>query len=227
MRAAQHDTLQGVKDLSRLTLSAISMVVLSFSNEALANLYVTAGAYYSKAENASDQSGPGSSIGIGYELNPNWSIEFGYDQLIDEDGAKPYLIDYPKTINLGFDDPYQNKGLILSALGKTQIDSTSTLFYRAGLMQSDIRQSVYSQGQQVCKGKPSDQRSYLFVDAQGATFQSATGCEYKQKSTDFMFGLGLQSDFSKQWFGRIEALHLVADKGESITAAKISIGYKF
>lgn len=213
--------------MSKLALSALTAVALSFSTGTLANIYVTTGAYYSKADNASDQTGPGTAIAIGYEINPMWSIEFGYDNLIDEEGSKPNLINYPQTTALDFEDSYHSKGWTLSALGKTQVAPSTTLFYRAGLMQADVRQNVYSQGSQVCKGQPDQQLTYLYVDPDGKTFQSATGCEYKQNSTDLVFGLGLQNDFSENWFGRIEAVHVFADKGEAITAAKLSIGYRF
>lgn len=213
--------------MSKLTLSALTAVALGFSTQALADVYVTTGAYYSKADNASDQTGPGTSIGLGYEINPMWSIEFGYDNFIDEDGTKPYLVNYPQTTTLDFEDPYSHKGWVLSALGKTALNDSSTLFYRAGVMQSDVRQTVYSQGQEACKGQPDDETGYSFVDAEGNTFQRATGCDYKQKSTDLIFGLGIQTNFSENWFGRMEAVHVFADKGEAITAAKLSVGYKF
>lgn len=214
--------------MSRLTLSALTVLALSFSTAALANnIYITTGAFYSKADNASKQTGSGTSIGLGYEINPVWSIELGYDNLIDEDGAEPKLINYPQTTALDFEDSYHNKGWTLSALGKTPLGSSSTLLYRAGVMRSDVRQNIYRQGEQSCKGEPVNTVGYSYIDADGNTFQSAIGCSYEQKSTDLIVGLGVQTDFTDNWFGRVEALHVFANKGEAITAAKLSIGYKF
>lgn len=38
---------------------------------------------------------------------------------------------------------------------------------------------------------------------------------------------GVKTNVKDNWFGRIEANHFFANKGEAISAAKLSIGYKF
>ncbi|WP_306521098.1 outer membrane beta-barrel protein [Rheinheimera sp.] len=210
-----------------LAISVLLSAAFTFSAHSSADIYLTSGIYYSKVAKPINRQGSGSSLGIGYQLNNSWNFEFSYDQLIDKKVIHPYTVSNSSAAEIGWDNGYQNKGFTLSALGKTAINPAATLFYRAGIAYNDIDSMSYSQGQSTCNQTAYIQADFRLINNQGTVLQRATGCAYKDKSTDLLFGLGVEGNFSDHWFGRIEAIQYFADKGENITTAKLSIGYRF
>lgn len=212
--------------MSKITLSLVFSAAVVYSTAVQADIYVNTGAYFSKVDQPIDQQGVGSSLGIGYELNNSWSFELSYDKLIDKSATSPSLLKDESPYPLDFQSSYQSKGVILSALGKAAINHSSSLFYRIGVMYSDLDYSRFYAGEADCSKGAKNIEYYQFINA-GKLVQQATACYYADKSTELLLGLGLETNFSDNWFGRIEANHFFANKGEAISAAKLSIGYKF
>ncbi len=213
--------------MSRITLSLLMSSVFVYSAASQANFYINTGAYYSKVEKPIDQQGLGGSIGIGYELNKSWSAELSYDNLIDETGKKPYSLNQKDPVSLDWGNAYQHKGFTLSALGKTEINPAATLFYRIGVISSDIDYTHYTLGKTDCGTAAYNTINQSFTSTDGKSVQHTTACSYEDTSTDLVLGLGVETDFTKELFGRIEVVHFFANKGEAITAAKLSVAYKF
>lgn len=213
--------------MAKITSSLLFATAVVYSSVCHAGFYVNTGVYFSKAEKPIDQQGTGSSLGIGYQVNDSWSAEFSYDNLIDETGKKPYATNQKDPLQINWDNAYQNKGFILSALGKTAINPAATLFYRIGVMSSDVDFTKYSLGENDCGTAAYQSSNQSFPSINGKSVQHTTACSYKDQSTDFLLGLGVETKLTDNWFGRIEANHFFANKGEAITAAKISIGYRF
>lgn len=204
-------------------LVALVSTALFVSTEANADFYLTTGLYYSKVEKPIDRHGSGNSVGLGYQLNDSWDIELSYDQLIDKNFRSPGVVSGQLELVNG----YKHQGVTLSALGKAEINPSTTLFYRAGVSQSDIDYMSFTSGDTSCHSDAYWIINFRQLNEQNAVVQRATGCGYKEKSTDLLFGLGVETEFTAQWFGRIEAIQYFADKGEHITTAKLSIGYRF
>lgn len=213
--------------MKRMTKVILLGAALFVSAQAGASLYLTTGFNYSKVAKTIDRHGAGSSLGLGYRLNDSWNIEFGYDRLIDKKIGLPHVVALTSPVQLDWSNAYQHKGFTVAALGKTAINQTTTLFYRAGISQSDIDYLSYRLGQVACDEQSYLQTNFLAKDSQGNELQRATGCAYRDTSTDLLFGLGLEADFTERWFGRIEAIQYFADKGENISTARLSIGYRF
>jgi opacity protein-like surface antigen len=212
--------------LSKVILSLVLSTAVVYSTAGHADVYVNTGAYFSKAAKPVDQQGAGTGLGIGYELNKSWSVELSYDKLIDKSASRPTVLKDASPYPLDWENSYQSKGLILSALGKTAINPSASLFYRIGVMYSDLDYSRFSAGKVDCAKGVKNIEYYEFINA-GKLVQQATGCYYADKSTELLLGLGVETNFNDNWFGRIEANHFFANKGEAITAAKLSVGYKF
>jgi opacity protein-like surface antigen len=94
-------------------------------------------------------------------------------------------------------------------------------------MSSDVDFTKYSLGKNDCGTAAYQSSNQSFPSIDGKSVQHTTACSYKDQSTDFLLGLGVEAKLTDNWFGRIEANHFFANKGEAITAAKFSIGYKF
>lgn len=213
--------------MSKITISLLLSTAVVYSAASHASIYVNAGGYFSTVSKPVEQQGDGSSFGIGYELNSSWSVELSYDNLIDEAGSSPTLLKSESPYPLDWENSYQSEGWTISALGKAAINPSASLFYRIGLINNEFDYSVYTQGNNSCEKEATGTEIYKFTDAKNKLLQEATGCRYIDKSTQLLFGLGVEGDFSKSWFGRIEAIHFFAKKGEPITAAKLSVGYRF
>jgi hypothetical protein len=213
--------------LSKIAISLLLSTAVVYSTASQANIYVNAGGYFSTVSKPVKQQGDGSSIGIGYVINSSWSAELSYDNLIDEAGSSPALLKKESPYPLDWENGYQSKGWTISALGKAAINPSASLFYRIGLIYNDFDYSIYTQGNNSCEKEASGTEIYKFVDEKNKLLQQATGCRYIDTSTQLLFGLGVEGDFSQNWFGRIEAIHFFAKKGEPITAAKLSVGYRF
>lgn len=205
------------------TLVALLSTVLLISTETHADLYLTTGLYYSKVAKPIDRHGSGSSVGIGYQLNDSWDIELSYDQLIDKNFRTPTEVSGQLELVNG----YQHQGVTLSAIGKAEINASTTLFYRAGVSHNDIDYMSFTSGDTSCHPDAYWIINFRQLNEQNAVVHRATGCGYQDKSTDVLFGLGVESEFTEHWFGRIEAIGYFANKGENITTAKLSIGYRF
>lgn len=205
------------------TLVVLLGTALFVSTQANANLYLTTGLYYSKVAKPIDRHGTGNSVGIGYQLNDSWDIELSWDQLIDKNFSIPEVVSGQLELVNG----YQHQGITLSALGKAAINPVTTLFYRAGVSQSDADYMSFTPGDNSCDTDAYWSINYRVVDEKNTVLQRATGCGYQEKSTDLLFGLGVETKFTEHWFGRIEAIQYFANKGENVTTAKLSIGYRF
>ena len=112
--------------MQKHTSVALLLLCATIAGNATADTYLTVGGYYSKVDKPVDRSGSGGQIGFGYKLTDQWSLEVGYDQLINQGPQWPNFANINNPDNAGgivFKSGHKSAGLSLSILGKTASQS--------------------------------------------------------------------------------------------------------
>jgi len=203
--------------------SLICLCTVSTSS-ALAETYLTVGGYYSKVDKPIDRSGSGGLFGIGYSLSDQWSLEFGYDQLLNKKPRWPHFADHSNQILS--ESRFKSTGLTLSVLGKTTINDANTLFYRVGAIRHQSDALVFRQAPQTCGTDESLIHSSHFI-VNDVVVGNVSGCLSANTNIGLIYGLGLDHQFNQQWFSRIELVGVADPDTKSIHALKLAVGYRF
>jgi opacity protein-like surface antigen len=209
--------------MQKQTLAALLLLCAASSGIAVADTYLTVGGYYSKVEKPVDRSGGGGQIGIGYALTEQWSLEVGYDQLINKDPQWP-TNGYNNS--LVFESGHKSAGLSLSVLGKTALDDSNTLFYRIGAINNKSESWVFHRGNKECAAAESPTHTTLF-SINSVVIDTVRGCTSSNTNIGLIYGLGIDHQFNQQWFSRVEVVGLSDPDTESMYALKLAVGYRF
>jgi len=215
--------------MQKQTLAALLLLCAATSGIAVADTYLTVGGYYSKVEKPVDRSGGGGQIGIGYTLTDQWSLEVGYDQLINKGPQWPGFANINTPNNGGgivFKSGHKSAGLSVSLLGKTALDDASTLFYRVGAINNKSESRVFQHGSAACTGQTQDTFTYDFI-SNNVRVGTVRACGYSSTNTALLYGLGIDHQFNQQWFSRVEVVGLSDPDTESLYALKLAVGYHF
>lgn len=185
-----------------ILLFSLVACLLSFSANAQRNFYGVMSAGYAQNEIEGFELDKGSyKLGIGYELNPQWYLEAGY-QALGEVNASDAFAETGK-------DVAEISALYLSALGKAR-GQFGELFYRVGVLQ--VNADVQSVSNLTC--------------ANSATSES-TGpgvCQINDTLLAGQFGLGFDFYIHHSTMLRIEAEYI---KGEQdYTASAVYLGLR-
>ena len=186
---------------SKMLLIGVS--VLALQVQAATDFYAVAGAQYSRSGEPFDVSGAGYQIGSGYVINRDWSVELSAEQLF----ATKENTEIGQT-------RLDSDAFTVSVLGKTSLGADSLFFYRAGIS------SVDHQGY------------YHFVASKktlpdGSVKTTIGYNEVDDKLAHAVFGFGLEQNFSAQWFGRAEIVHLFKKSNLQADTFRLSLGYRF
>lgn len=208
-----------------LTVCAATCILLAAPLSAN-ELTATAGVIYSQPEKPFDDKDIGSSLSVGYTINPQWSVELNYDQYNDETARGPNSY---TAANYGIKNQYNSKGVALSAIGKTSLADNVVLFYRAGVTRQSVEETLYQAGLTPnCPRSDAYLGTHILSDGVNpANTLKFTTCMWDGSVTQAMLGLGAEWTLASDWFVRTEALHLFAGKGQAISALKFSVGYRF
>ena len=186
---------------SQLLLLAISAVAMPA--QASSDFYAVAGIQYSRSGEPYDVSGPGYQVGGGYVINRQWSVELSAEQLFSDKRSS----DFGPT-------RLKSDGVTLAVLGKTQLQDQLVLFYRAGFSQLD------------------HQAEYPYVISKTTLPNGAIKTEIGYHRVDDtllhgVLGLGLEQQFTAQWFGRAEVVHTFKKHELQADTFRLSLGYRF
>lgn len=215
--------------MQKHTSVALLLLCATIAGHATADTYLTVGGYYSKVDKPVDRSGSGGQIGFGYKLTEQWSLEVGYDQLINQGPQWPDFANINNPDNAGgivFKSGHKSAGLSLSILGKTALDNNSTLFYRVGALNNKSETWVFQHGNAGCTSQTQDTYMYEFT-ANNVRIGTVRACGYSSTNTALLYGLGIDHQFNQQWFSRVEVVGLSDPDTESLYALKLAIGYRF
>lgn len=168
-----------------------------------ADLYAVAGAQYSRTGEPYDISGPGYHAGGGYVINAAWSVEVSAEQLFSDKASSQIG---PRRV--------KSQGVTLSALGKTRLQEQSVLFYRAGIssISHEAEYPYVVSTQTLPNGSVSQVVSYNVVD---------------DSLVHAILGLGIEQNFSANWFGRAEVVHTFKKQQLQADSFRLSLGYRF
>ncbi|RVU41713.1 hypothetical protein EOE67_00495 [Rheinheimera riviphila] len=209
--------------MQRHTSAALLLLCATTTGNAMADMYLTVGGYYSKVEKPVDRSGNGGQIGFGYTLTEQWSLEVGYDQLIDQSPKWPH---FGGNNTVVFESGVKNAGLALSVLGKTALDDDSTLFYRVGAINNKSESWVFHHGNKTCAASESPTHTSI-VSVNQVIVGTIGGCASSNTNIGLLYGLGVDHQFNQQWFSRFEVVGLSDPDAESLYAIKLAVGYRF
>ena len=188
-----------------------------FSLQTLAanNLYTVFSVGYSDLEFIQESNeGFGYKMALGYQFDPQWYVEAGYQQLIHDD---LYFNEQPTASN--FTNVQQADALFLSFLGKAS-GPTGELFYRLGVLKNDIRGQQLFAGATQCEF---GQANVLSI----ADFGTATMCDYDESGVAGVIGLGFDYFVSARAMVRAEVEYIKGQNNLEVTIVSVGLRYNF
>ncbi len=154
-------------------------------------------------------------LGLGYQFHPQWYVEVGYQQLIDESlftGQVPsdQAVSERQT-------KLQGDGLFLAFLGKAS-GRQGELFYRLGVLKTDVRGQTLNSGVVGCEVGQSQ-------SIQTTSQQTATLCDFDKSGTAAVLGLGYDYFVGPRTMLRTEVEYIKGS--QSLTSTMLSIGLRY
>jgi hypothetical protein len=200
----------------------ICLLVLSWmvSIQTLAadNLYTVFSVGYSDVEFIEDSNeGFGYKMAFGYQIDPQWYVEAGYQQLIHNN---LYTTDLPSSTDVtDAKNLQQGDALFVAFLGKAS-GPTGELFYRLGVLKTDIRGQQLLAGERECEF---GQANVLAI----ADFGAATVCDYNESGVAGVIGLGFDYFVGARTMVRAEIEYIKGQDNLTVTTATIGLRYNF
>jgi hypothetical protein len=181
-------------------------------------LYTVFSLGYSDVEYVDESNeGVGYKIAFGYQFDPQWYVEAGYQQLIHDNLYVGKLPSAQKVSN--GQEVQQGDALFVSFLGKAS-GPAGELFYRLGVMKTDIRGQQLLAGERECAvGKTN-----VFVIE---SFGAATLCDYDQGGLAGVFGLGFDYFIGARTMIRTEIEYIKGQDDLTVTAFNLGLRYNF
>ncbi|MEP2652718.1 MAG: hypothetical protein ABJH06_12085 [Paraglaciecola sp.] len=156
-------------------------------------------------------------FGFGYQFHPQWYVEAGYQQLGYEElyiSALPSANDVIKQKSVA-----QGDGLFLALIGKAS-NRYGELFYRLGMLKTDVRgQNIYA-GDQECQ---LGQGTIVDVDNYGIV----TLCDYDEAGAAAVIGLGFDAFVGARTLVRTEIEYIKGQNDLAASALFIGLRYNF
>jgi hypothetical protein len=182
------------------------------------NLYSVLSLGYADVE-LSEESNQGLSykLGFGYQFDPQWYVEVGYQQLIHDNlyvDRLPSLADFNNA-----EQVQQADALFLAFLGKAS-GPMGELYYRLGILKTDIRGQQLLVGARECE---LGQANIMNVENLGL----ATVCNYDEGGVAGVIGLGFDYFVGARTMIRTEVEYIKGQDNLTITTLNIGIRYNF
>jgi hypothetical protein len=159
----------------------------------------------------------GYKMAFGYQFDPQWYVEAGYQKLIHN---TLYSTDLPTATDItNAENVQQGDALFLAFLGKAS-SPTGELFYRLGVLKTDIR------GQQLLVGVRECEFGQANVMAI-ADFGAATICDYDESGVAGVIGLGYDYFVGARTMVRAEIEYIKGQDNLTVTTATVGLRYNF
>jgi len=161
--------------------------------------------------------GFGYKMAFGYQIDPQWYVEAGYQQLIYN---KLYSTELPTPADvINNKNLQQGDALFLAFLGKAS-GSKGELFYRLGALKTDIRGQQLFAGVRECE---LGQANVLAI----TDFGTATMCDYDESEVAGVIGLGFDYFISARTMLRAEIEYIKGQNNLKIATANVGVRYNF
>jgi len=182
------------------------------------NLYTVFSIGYSDVEFIQGANkGFGYKMAFGYQIDPQWYVEAGYQQLIHD---SLYLTDLPSAADVtNAENLQQGDALFLAFLGKAS-GPVGELFYRLGVLNTDIRGQQLLAGVRECEF---GQSNVLNI----ADFGAATMCDYNESGVAGVIGLGFDYFVGARTMVRAEIEYIKGQDNLTVTTATLGLRYNF
>lgn len=192
--------------------------MVSIQTLAADNLYTVFSVGYSDVEFIEDSNeGFGYKMAFGYQIDPQWYVEAGYQQLIHNN---LYTTDLPSSTDVtDAKNLQQGDALFVAFLGKAS-GPTGELFYRLGVLKTDIRGQQLLAGERECEF---GQANVLAI----ADFGAATVCDYNESGVAGVIGLGFDYFVGARTMVRAEIEYIKGQDNLTVTTATIGLRYNF
>lgn len=161
--------------------------------------------------------GLGYKMAIGYQFDPQWYVEVGYQQLI-HDKLYTTVLPIAEDVNNGV-NVQQGDALFLAFLGKAS-SRVGELFYRIGVLKTDIRGQQLLSGVMACDF---GQANELVI----TDFGAATMCNYDESGVAGVIGLGFDYFVSARSMVRAEIEYIKGQDNLAVTIATLGFRYNF
>lgn len=201
----------------QICLLVLSWIV-SIQTLAADNLYSVFSVGYSDVEFIQDSNkGLGYKIAFGYQFEPQWYVEAGYQLLVHDSLYSTELPTANAVTNA--ENLQQGDALFIAFLGKAS-GRTGELFYRLGVLKTDVRGQQLLAGERECEfGKA----NVLAI----ADFGAATMCDYDESGVAGVIGLGFDYFVGARTMIRIEIEYIKGQDNLSTAAATVGLRYNF
>jgi outer membrane autotransporter protein len=207
------------KKIGLLVVSVLVInMIVSFQTLASEKYYTIFSIGYSDLEFTQESNkGLGYKLAIGYQFDPQWYVEAGYQQLIHD---KLYITALPTAANVNNgENVQQGDALFLAFLGKAS-SRVGELFYRLGVLKTDIRGQQLLTGVKECEF---GQTNLLAI----ADFGAATICDYDESGVAGVIGLGFDYFVGVHSMVRAEIEYIKGQDDLTVTTATIGFRYNF
>ncbi len=173
---------------------------------------------YSDVEDSQqDTDGVAYKLGLGYQFDPQWYVEFGYQQLIND---KLLIDSLPSALQVEqASHRLQGGALFLSFLGKAA-NNVGELFYRLGLLKTDFKGQTIHSGTHTCDF---GEASVVSIDS----FGSATICQYDNDGAAAVIGLGFDYFVSARAMVRTEVEYIKGQDNLAMSVFSVGLRYNF
>lgn len=201
----------------QICLLVLSWIV-SIQTLAADNLYSVFSVGYSDVEFIQDSNkGLGYKIAFGYQFEPQWYVEAGYQLLVHDSLYSTELPTANAVTNA--ENLQQGDALFIAFLGKAS-GRTGELFYRLGVLKTDVRGQQLLAGERECEfGKA----NVLAI----ADFGAATLCDYDESGVAGVIGLGFDYFVGARTMIRTEIEYIKGQDNLSTAAATVGLRYNF
>lgn len=202
------------KQIGLLVLSWI----VSLQTLAADNLYTVFSIGYSDVEFIQDSNkGFGYKMAFGYQVDPQWYVEAGYQQLVHD---SLYSMDLPTSTDVtNAQHLQQGDALFVAFLGKAS-GPMGELFYRLGVLKTDIRGQQLLAGDRECEY---GQAKVLAI----ADFGAATMCDYNESGVAAVIGLGFDYFVGTRTMIRSEIEYIKGQDNLTVATASVGLRYNF
>lgn len=166
---------------------------------------------------AQETDGMAYKLGIGHQFHPQWYIEAGYQQLINE---SLFVSEMPSASQFeNGDSKLQADALFVALLGKAS-GRMGELFYRLGLLKTDIRGQQLFTGEHTCDV---GQANLVQMDTNAVN----TICDYDNSGVAAVMGLGFDYFIGARTMLRSEVEYIKGSDNLTVTTLSVGIRYNF
>jgi hypothetical protein len=196
----------------------ISLCVFTVELIAAEDIYGVVSLGYSDSDFEVEQpNNAGYKLTLGYQVDRQWYAEFGFQQLADQS----LQLSLPVTLNEAenFEPEIQANALYAALLGKAR-GQMGELFYRFGIMKTDVRGQSLSAGSALCE----QGTATVFSVESGEEY---TLCDYDEGGIAGVVGLGFDFFLTARSMIRVEAEHIKGQNDLSMNAVYVGLRYNF